>query len=227
MAGGEHGLVSSDVIVPVLPEDDKDDDDDDEEDEEDEGGTTLVVIVASRSGVSVPVASTRFEMDGRRRRLGRRAGGAGAVREGTGAVVACNCVFVDAPTDLRFEGDLCTESARVNIRLGPELSVSFCVLVMAVSGRRFEGDFLVGVVLIIPASSWGGLVSSSSVSKSNIFANPRLLLPILGVSIKISTSLVPGVGVATGSPVSVSMTPFIADARGNASSAMRSAGVSN
>jgi hypothetical protein len=220
-------LVSSEVTA--LPEDDDDDDDDtDEEEEEDEGGTALVVIVTSRSAVSVPVAPTRFEMDGRRRRLGRRAGGAGAVREGMGTVVACNCVFIDAPTDLRFEGDLCTESARVNIRLGPEPSVSFRVLLMAVSGRRFEGEFLVGVVLVIPTSSLGGLVSSSSsVSKSNIFANPRLLFPILGVSTKISTSLVPGVGVASGSPVSVSMTPFIADARGNAGGAMRSAGVSN
>jgi hypothetical protein len=85
-------------------------------------------------------------MDGRRRRLGRRAGGAGAVREDTGAAVACDCVFVDAPTDLRFEGDRRTESARVNTCLGPEPSVSFCVLVMAASGRRFEGDILVGVV---------------------------------------------------------------------------------
>ena len=96
---------------------------------------------------------------------------------------------------------------------------------MAASGRRFEGDVLVGVA---PTSSFGGIVSSSSsLSKSNIFANPRLVLPILGVSTKISTSLVPGVGVASGSPVSVSMTPFIADARGNAGGAMRSAGVSN
>jgi hypothetical protein len=167
-------------------------------------------------------------MDGRRRRLGRRAGGAGAVREGTGAAVACDCVFVDAPTDLRFEGDLCTESARVNICLGAEPSVPFCVLAMAASGRRFEGDILVGVVPVTPTSSWGGLVSSSSsLSKSNIFANPRLLLPILGVSTKISTSLVPGVGVASGSPVSVSMTPFIADATGNAGGARRSTGVPN
>ena len=205
----------------ALPEDDDDVDDDTDEEEEDEGGTALVVIVASRSAISVPVPSTRFEIDGRRRRLGRRAGGPGAVREGTGTVV----VFVDAPTDFRFEGDLCTGSPRVNIRLVPEPSVSFRVLLMAVSGRRFEGDFLVGVA---PTSSLGVLVSSSSsVSKSNIFANPRLSLPILGVSTKISASLVPGVGVASGSPVSVSMTPFIADARGNASGARRSAGVSN
>jgi hypothetical protein len=149
------------------------------------------------------------------------------VREGTGAAVACNCVFVDAPTDFRFDGDFCTESARVNIRLGAELSVSFCVLVVAASGRRFEGDILVGVVPVVPTSSWGLVSSSSSLSKSNIFANPRLLLLILGVSTKISTSLVPGVGVASGSPVSVSMTPFIADATGNAGGAMRSAGVSN
>ena len=225
-------MVSSEVTVPVLPEDDDDDDDDTDEEEEVEGSTALVVIVASKSGVSVVVASTRFawdreEMDGRRRRLGRRAGGAGAVREGTGAAVPCNCVFVDAPTDLRFEGDLCTELARVNFCLGAEPSVSFCVLVMAASGRRFEGDILVGVVPVSPTSSWGGLVSSSSLSKSNIFANPRLLLPTLGVSTKISTSLVQGVGVASGSPVSVSMIPFIADARGNAGGAVRSTGVSN
>jgi hypothetical protein len=54
VAGGAHRVVSSEVTVPVLPEDDEDDD------EEDEGGTALVVIVASRSGVSVAVASTRF-----------------------------------------------------------------------------------------------------------------------------------------------------------------------
>jgi hypothetical protein len=61
VAGGAYGLVSSEVTVPVVPEDDDDDDDDtDEEEEEDEGGTALVVIVASRSGVSVAVASTRF-----------------------------------------------------------------------------------------------------------------------------------------------------------------------
>lgn len=167
-------------------------------------------------------------MDGRRRRLGRRAGGAGAVREGTSPAVACNCVFIDVPTDFRFDGDLCTESARVNICLGAEPSVSFCVLVMAPLGRRFEGDIFVGVFPVTPTSSWWGLVSSSSsLSKSNIFANPRLLLPILGVSTKISTSLGPGVGVASGSPVSVSMTPFIADARGNAGGAKRSTGVSN
>lgn len=151
------------------------------------------------------------------------------MREGTGAAVACDCVFLDAPTDLRFEGDLCTESARLDICLGPEPSVSFCVLLMAASGRRFEGDILVGVVPVVPTSSWGLVSSSSSLSKSNIFANPRLLFPILGVSTKISisTSLVPGAGVASGSPVSVSMTPFIADATGNAGGAMRSAGVSN
>src|SRR6266849_7294531 len=103
-------------------------------------------------------------MDGRRRRLDRRAGGAGAVREGTGSAVACNCVFFDAPTDLRFEGDLCTELARVSVCLGAEPSISFRVRVMAASGRRFEGDILVGVV---PTSSLGGLVSSSSsLSKS-------------------------------------------------------------
>jgi hypothetical protein len=86
-------------------------------------------------------------MDGRRRRLGRRAGGAGAVREGTSAAVACDCVFVDAPTDLRFEGDRCTESALLNLA---ESSVSFCVLVIAASGRRFDGDILVRVA---PTSS--------------------------------------------------------------------------
>ena len=167
-------------------------------------------------------------MDGRRRRPGRRAGGAGAVREGTGAAVVCICVSVDGPTDLRFEGDLCTESARVNICLGADPPVSFRVLVMAASGRRFEGDILVGVVTVTPTSSEGRLVSSSSsLSKSNIFANPRLLWPILGVSTNMSTSLVPGVGVASGSPVSVSTTPFIADARGHAGVAMRPTGVSN
>lgn len=150
------------------------------------------------------------------------------MREGTGTAVACSCVFFDAPTDFGFEGDFFTELARVNIRLGGELSVSFCILVMAVSGRRFEGDILVEDVPVNPTSSWGMLDSSSStLSKSNIFANPSLLSLILGVSTKISTSLVPGVGVASGSPVSVSMTPFIADARGNAGGAKRSAGVSN
>ena len=166
-------------------------------------------------------------MDGRRRRLGRRPGGAGAVREGTGAAVAWDCVFVDAPTDLRFEGDLCTELARVNICLGPEPSISVCPLAVAASGLRFEGDLLAGVDLVTLTFSWRmPLSSSSALSKSNIFAKPRLLLPILGVSTKTSTSLVPGVGVARGSPVSVSITPFMADARGNAGGAMRSAGVS-
>jgi hypothetical protein len=61
VAGGAHDVVSSEVTVPVLPEeDDEDDDDDDTDDEEDEEGTALV-IVASRSGVSAAVASTRFE----------------------------------------------------------------------------------------------------------------------------------------------------------------------
>jgi hypothetical protein len=62
VAGGAHRVVSSEVTFPVLPEDDEDDDDDDtdEEEEEVEGGTALVVIVASRSAVSVAVASTRF-----------------------------------------------------------------------------------------------------------------------------------------------------------------------
>jgi hypothetical protein len=60
-----HAVASSEVTVWVLPEVDDDDDDDDEEtdDEEDEEGTPLVVIVASMSGVSVAVASTRFEWD--------------------------------------------------------------------------------------------------------------------------------------------------------------------
>jgi hypothetical protein len=57
VAGGTHRVVSSEVIVPVLPEDDDEDDDDDTDGEdEDEAGITLV-IVASRS---VPIASTRF-----------------------------------------------------------------------------------------------------------------------------------------------------------------------
>jgi len=60
VAGGAHRVVSSEVTGPVLPEDDDDDDDTDEEEEEVEGGTALVVIVASRSGVSVAAASTRF-----------------------------------------------------------------------------------------------------------------------------------------------------------------------
>jgi len=147
-----HVVASSEVTVWVLPEVDDDDDDDDEdtEDEEDEEGTPLVVIVASMSGVSAVVASTRFgwdreDIDGRRRRLGRWEGGAGAVREGTGAVVDRDCAFVDAPTDLGFEGDFFTELARVNIGLGPELSVSVFVWVVLASGLRFEGDLLVGV----------------------------------------------------------------------------------
>lgn len=61
MAGGAHRVVSSGVTFPVLPEDDEDDDDTDDDDEEVEGGMVLVVvIVASRSAVSVAVASTRF-----------------------------------------------------------------------------------------------------------------------------------------------------------------------
>jgi hypothetical protein len=219
--------VSSEVTVPVLPEDDDDDDDDDTDDEEDEDGTALVVIVASRSGGSPAVASTRFgwnreDMDGRRRRLGRRVGGTGAVREGTGAAVAWDCAFVDAPTDVRFEGDLITELPRVSIGVG---FVSVRVWVVLASGLRFEGDLLVGVD---PTSSWLlPFSSSSALSKSNIFAKPRLLLPVPDVSTKASTSLVQGAGVASGSPVSVSMTPFMADARGNAGGgAARSTGVS-
>jgi hypothetical protein len=163
-------------------------------------------------------------MDGRRRRLGRRAGGAGAVRVGTGAAVAWDCAFVDAPTDLRFEGDLTTELARVNVGVGTEPCVSVCVRVVLASGLRFEGDLLVGVD---PTSSWLlPFSSSSALSKSNIFAKPRLLLPVLDASTKLSASLLQGVGVASGSPVSVSMTPFMADARGNAGgSAKRSTGV--
>ncbi len=228
VAGGAHDVVSSGVTVPEVPEDDDadDDDDDDTDDEEENEGGTALVVIASRSGVSVAVASTRFawdreETDGRRRRLGRRAGGAGAVREGTGAVVAWDCAFVDALRDLYFEGDLCTELARVDIRPGAEPSVFVWVLVVSASGLRFEGDLLVGVDPVIRTSAWKLILSSSSaLSKSNIFAKPRLLLPILGVSTKISTSLLLGIGVASGSPVSVSMTPFMADARGNAGGPM-------
>jgi hypothetical protein len=61
VAGGADIVFSSEVTVPVLPEDEDDDDDEDDmDDEEDEEGTALVVIVASRSGVSTAVASTRF-----------------------------------------------------------------------------------------------------------------------------------------------------------------------
>ena len=229
-----YAVASSEVTVWVLPEvdDDDDDDDDDTDDAEDEEGTPLVVIVASMSGVSTAVvASTRFgydreEIDGRRRRLGRWEGGAGAVREGTGAVVDRDCAFVDAPTDLGFKGDFFAELARVNIGLGAEHCVSVSVWVVLTSGLRFEGDLLVGVD---PTSSWFlPFSSSSTLSKSNIFAKPRLLMSVLGVSTKASTSLVQGVGVASGSPVSVSMTPFMADARGNAGGgAKRSTGVSS
>jgi hypothetical protein len=231
-----HSGVSSEVTVWVLPEDEDDDDDEDDDegdtdDEEDEGGASLAVIVASGSGVSAAVASTRFEdreeMDGRRRRLVRRTGGAGAVREGTSVAVAWDCAFVDAPTGLRFEGDLNNELARVNTDVGAEPCVSVCDWGVLASGLRFEGDLFVGVDPV-PASSWlRPFSSSSTLSKSNILANPRLLLPALGVSTKASTSLAQGVGVASGSPVSVSMTPFMADARGNAGGgARRSTGVS-
>lgn len=166
-------------------------------------------------------------MEGRRRRLGRRAGGAGAVREGTRVAVAWGCVFVDAPTGLRFEGDLNDELARVSTGVGAEPCVSVCVWEVLASGLRFKGDLFVGVDPV-PTSSWlRPFSSSSTLSKSNIFAKPRLLLPVLGVSTKASTSLAQGVGVASGSPVSVSMTPFMADASGNAGGGTRrSPGVS-
>ena len=237
MAGGTHGGVSSEVIVWVLPEDEEEEDDDDDDDDEgdmddddDEGGT-LLVIVASGSAVSAAVDSTRFEdreeMDGRRRRLGRRTGGAGAVREDMRVAVAWVCAFVDVPTGLRFEGDLNNELARVNAGVGAEPCVSVSVWGILASGLRFEGDLFVGVDPV-PTSSWLRLFSSSStLSKSNIFAKPRLLAPVLGVSTKASTSLAQGVGVASGSPVSVSMTPFMADASGNAGGGARcSPGVS-
>jgi hypothetical protein len=146
------------------------------------------------------------------------------VREGTGTAVDRDCAFIDVPTDLGFEGDFFIELAR----LGAEPCVSVWVWVVPASGLRFEGDLLVGVDPVTPKSSW--LVpfsSSSTLSKSNIFAKPKLVLPVWGVSTKASTSLVQGVGVASGSPVSVSMTPFMADARGNAGGgARRSTGVS-
>jgi hypothetical protein len=126
---------------------------------------------------------------------------------------------------LGFKGDFFTELARVNIGLAAEPCVSVSVWVVPASGLRFGGDLLVGVN---PTSSWFLPFSSSTLSKSNIFAKPRLLLSVLDVSTKASTSLVQGVGVASGSPVSVSMTPFMADARGNAGDgARRSTGVSN
>src|SRR5260370_7776417 len=119
-------------------------------------------------------------MDGRRRRLGRRPGGAGAVREGTGAAVAWDCVFVDAPTDLRFEGDLCTELARVNICLGPEPSISLCPLAVAASRLRFEGELLAAADPVTLTFPWRiPLPPSSALYNPTIFPNPHPLLPFL------------------------------------------------
>jgi hypothetical protein len=208
-----QGIVSSEVTVRVPLEEEHDDDDEDDEDEEDDEVVAFVVVVVrSSSSSGVPVASTstrltcaRDDTDGRWRRLVRCAGGAGAVREGTSTAVDWDCARVDAPTDLRFEGDLGADLARVSV--DPEAAA--CIT----SGLRFEGD------LVAPTSSW--LPSSSTLSKSNIFANPRLW-PTLGESTRISISLA-GVGVARGSPVAVRTTPFIADAGGNAGGAIRSA----
>jgi len=212
---GAQGIVSSDVTVRVPLEEEYDDDDEDDEDEDeddDEVVAFVVVIVRSSSSSGVPAASTstrltgaRDDTDGRRRRVVRCAGGAGAVREGTGTSLDWDCARVDGPTDLRFDGDLGADLARVNV--DPEAAA--CIT----SGLRFEGD------LVAPTSSW--LPSSSTLSKSNIFANPRLW-PTLGESARISINLA-GAGVARGSPVAVRTTPFIADAGGNAGGARRSA----
>jgi hypothetical protein len=205
------------VTVWLLP----DEDDDDEEEEL----SLLVVVIVRSSGCATSAgnASTRLtwdreDMDGRRRRLGRRTGGAGAVREGIRAAGPWDCVRVDVPTGLIFEGDLAAELTRVDVDAG----AGACVWATADSGFFFEGD-LVG--LAIAALAFLRLFSSSSsaLSKSNIFANPRLW-PILGESTKMSMSFV-GAGVAMGSPVVVRITPFMADTTGNAG-AKRSAGVS-
>jgi len=87
----EESAPSPRVTVRVSP--DEEDDDDDDDDEEDEEAALVVVIVrSSSSAASVPGASLRptwdrAEIDGRRRRVVRRAGGAGAEREGTSAAV--------------------------------------------------------------------------------------------------------------------------------------------
>jgi hypothetical protein len=109
------------------------------------------------------------------------------------------------PSGLLFEGDL-----------------SAWVFAATASGLLFEGD-LVGVGIAAPTSPWR-FSSSSAFSKSNIFANPRLW-PSLDESTRRSTSF-EGVGVAMGSPVAVRITPFMADATGNAGGAKGSAGVS-
>jgi len=121
------------------------------------------------------------------------------------------------PTGLFFEGDLRTELARINVGAG---AAAF-VWAPPASGRFFEGDF-VGVDIATPAFWW--LFSSSALSKSNIFANPRLWLT-LGESTRISTSFM-GIGVARDSPVSVRITPFMADTAGIGGGAKQSAGVS-
>lgn len=112
------------------------------------------------------------------------------------------------PTGLPLEGDLGAGAAA-------------WVWEATASGLLLDGD-LVGVDIAAPALSW--LFSSSALSKSNIFANPRLW-PTPGESTRISTSFA-GAGVTRDSPVAVRITPFMADTTGNAGGAKRSAGVS-
>jgi hypothetical protein len=100
------------LLLPELDDDDDDDDDDDEDDEQ-----VVIVGSSSCSTLCAATASTRLKFDredtdGRRRRVG----GAGATRVGTSTATAfCDC---DELTDLRFEGDLGAESARLNVGAG-------------------------------------------------------------------------------------------------------------
>ena len=98
----------------LLDDEDEDDDDEDEEEEAEEdggGGRAEMDNVEDGAvvfrGSEVPagaLARVREDTDGRRRRLAGWEGGAGAERVGTGRAAARDPA--DAPTDLRFDGDL-------------------------------------------------------------------------------------------------------------------------
>jgi len=68
--------------------------------EEDDGDGAVVSRGSEQFGDAL--VRVREDTDGRRRRLAGWEGGAGAERVGTGA----ERDFVDAPTDLRFDGEL-------------------------------------------------------------------------------------------------------------------------
>ena len=114
------------VRVRVLLDDEEDDGDDDDEDDEAEGGGGCVGTVEKGGGAVVSrgsevsagaLARVREDTDGRRRRRAGWEGGAGAERVGKGRARD----LADAPTDLRFDGDLFPPltGANVGAEAGP------------------------------------------------------------------------------------------------------------